>query len=223
MFNHQWNDVRTILQRNWNILTNDVRTAGCIPNKPLLTARRARNIRDRVTRSHFKQPKVSLWYGTKLCCTFPCGDCSICPFLISKDKFINPMDRRTIKLCGYTNCCSRSVIYGILCTCPKIYVEQTGQELRKRILQHLPNIALAKRDSQKGKKLTSIAQHFLQVHNSCTRGLKIIGLTKIWPSVRGGNITKRLLQIEAKWIHNLDCLTPKGLNEELLFTGFYKQ
>ncbi|XP_077105060.1 uncharacterized protein LOC143759233 isoform X2 [Ranitomeya variabilis] len=118
---------------------------------------------------------------------------------------------------------SRNLVYAILCDCPKLYVGQTSQELRKRCQQHLSNISLAKRDREKGKTLTSVAAHFLEAHGSNIRGLKIMGLEGINETIRGGNLTNQLLRCESKWIYKLRSLSPVGLNEELLFTGYYKQ
>lgn len=221
-YNNQWTDINKILWRNWNILTNDKKVAAFIPDRPRLAARRARNLRDVLTKSHFTHPQVRLNQGMKLLGTFPCGDCNICPYMLTDKMFNNPTDGRTIHLRDYVNCRTRFVTYGLLCSCPKIYVGQTGQELRKRVQQHCSNISLARRDASRGKKLTSVAYHFLQEHGGSIRDLKVIGLSKTWPHPRGGDITKRLLQTRTKWIYDLDCLTPNGLNEELLFTGFYK-
>lgn len=113
-------------------------------------------------------------------------------------------------------------MYGIVCPCPKIYVGQTGQELRKRVQEHLSSISLEQRDHNLGKTLTLVAQHFFQTHDSNTGGLKVFGLKKVWPSPRGGEDTQRLLQIESEWIYSLGSLTPQGLNEELRYTGVYK-
>lgn len=97
-FNNQWVDVKNILHRNWNILTNDTCMSNFIPTKPQLTAKRTRNIGDRVTKSHFEPPQVSLGHGLKLCGTFACGNCSICAFCLNKAEFVNPTDNRTITL-----------------------------------------------------------------------------------------------------------------------------
>lgn len=121
-------------------LTTDIRTGPFIPDKPQLMARRARNIRDRVTRSHFTHPKVSLGHCTKLCSTFPCCNGTICPFILSKTEFLNPTEGRNFKLCDYTDYCAKHMVYGILCPCPIVYVGQIGQELRKCIQQHLPSL-----------------------------------------------------------------------------------
>lgn len=63
-YNNQWRDIQNLLRRNWNILTNDVRTAAHVPTKPLLTAKRARNLKDRITKSHFVQPKIDPSMGS---------------------------------------------------------------------------------------------------------------------------------------------------------------
>lgn len=151
--NNQWDEVKNILQRNWNILTNDYRTASFIPEKPQLMATRGRNIKDCVIKSHFTCPQVSLGRGTELCGMFPCAVCSTCPVSLTKAEFVNPTEDQIIKLRDDVNCRSRHVVYGFLCSCPKIYLGQTGQELRKRVQQHLASIAIAKRYSNMGNKL----------------------------------------------------------------------
>lgn len=222
-YNNQWSDLRNILFRNWNILTSDTRTAPHVPARPALTAKRARNLKDRITRSHFSRPLTSTGTGVKFKGSFPCGNCTICPYMLDGKEFINPANGNKILLTDYVNCRTKHVVYGIICPCPKLYIGQTSQEVRKRTQQHLSNISLAKRDDSLGKNLTSIAKHFLQEHRGNPRGSKIVGLKKIWPNPRGGDITPRLLQLETRWIHDLNSLAPAGLNEEMLFTGFYKR
>ncbi|XP_077110824.1 uncharacterized protein LOC143766764 [Ranitomeya variabilis] len=123
----------------------------------------------------------------------------------------------------YFNCRSRNLIYALVCPCPKVYVGQTTQELRRRIQQHFSNISTAQRDKSKGKTLTSVAAHYLVEHNSQWVGTKILGLEAVNTNMRGGNVTLELLKRESKWIFDLNCVIPLGINEDLLFTGFYKQ
>ncbi|XP_077137278.1 uncharacterized protein LOC143799794 [Ranitomeya variabilis] len=124
---------------------------------------------------------------------------------------------------AYFNCKSRNLVYALICPCRKVYVGQTTQELRKRIQQHFSNISMAKADKAKGKTLTSVATHYLDEHNSQLVDTKILGLEGVQTNIRGGNVTLELLRRESRWIFDLNCLTPFGLNEDLLFTGFYKQ
>ncbi|XP_069599281.1 uncharacterized protein [Ranitomeya imitator] len=123
----------------------------------------------------------------------------------------------------FFTCRSRNIIYAIFCDCPKIYVGQTTQELRRQTQQHLSNISTARRDRERKKVLTSVAMHFLDVHQGNTSGFKVMGLESVRTNIRGGDITNNLLRCETKWIFNLKSLAPQGLNEEMLFTGFYKK
>lgn len=222
-YNNQWGQLRRILARNWNILINDDAMAKHIPRQPRLIARRARSLRDRLSHSHFTRPTTSLNRGEKQTGTYPCGDCSVCQFMLSKRSFENPENNREIYLKDFVNCRTRNVVYGLMCNCPKMYVGQTSQELRKRTQQHLSNISLAERDHRQGKTLTSVASHFLQEHRGKTDGIKIVGLAKAFNNIRGGDMTNKLLQMESRWIYLLNSKTPGGLNEDLLFTGFYKK
>ncbi|XP_069624214.1 uncharacterized protein [Ranitomeya imitator] len=138
-------------------------------------------------------------------------------------RFKNRGYPRKMAVKSYFNCKSRNLVYALICPCPKTYVGQTTQELKRRIQQHLSNITTAKRDLEKGKTLTSVASHFLSTHNSQSKGIKIVGLESVPSDIRGGDITLELLRRESKWIFNLNSQTPSGLNEDMLFTGFYKQ
>lgn len=104
--------------------------------------------------------------------------------------------------------------------CEQIYVGQTSQELRKHIQKHLSMIALSHRYAQDRKTLTSIADHFLKIHGGKSRGLTVVGLDHVFPNIRGENLTSILLRKESQWIYRLDTGVPRGLNQELIFTGF---
>lgn len=165
----------------------------------------------------------TLGRGMKLLGSHPCRRCSVCPLIGSKKEFVNPSDGERIVLQDYVNCRSRNVIYALMCDCPKMYVGQTPQELRKRIQQHLSNITLAKRDRRLDKRLTPVALHFLQAYGGHPDGIRIFGLSCIKTNIRGGDLTGKLLRTETRWIHCLKSVAPLGLNEEMLFTGFYKK
>ncbi|XP_072000686.1 uncharacterized protein [Engystomops pustulosus] len=222
-YNNQWRDIYQILQNNWDILLSDSRLHLHIPKKTKLISRRAQNLKDALTSSHFQRPTTSIGTGLRLRGSFPCGDCSICPrMVVSKDSFLHPKNHSKFRLRDYVNCRTKNVIYVLQCSCPMIYVGQTGQELRRRIQQHLSSITTASNDLARGKKLSSVATHFLQVHHGSNHSLRVYGLEKIRWNPRGGNQTKELLKAESRWIYHLDALSPLGLNEDLLYTGFYK-
>ncbi|CAJ0961638.1 unnamed protein product [Ranitomeya imitator] len=58
-FHNQWGDVHHILNENWDILLSDPRLKTIIPERPRVVARRARNLKDCLSRSHFKRATYS--------------------------------------------------------------------------------------------------------------------------------------------------------------------
>ncbi|CAJ0966974.1 unnamed protein product [Ranitomeya imitator] len=149
-YSTNWNQVRHILTKNWDILTSDSQTVACVSPRPLMTAKRASNLRDILTRSHFSRPVMNLNRGIRLRGSFPCGDSTICPYMPpTKDLFHNPLDNTDHRLCQYINCKTSFVIYAIICPCHKVYIGQTSQELRKRAQKHLSTIHLAHADLKK--------------------------------------------------------------------------
>ncbi|XP_069598891.1 uncharacterized protein [Ranitomeya imitator] len=144
-------------------------------------------------------------------------------FQLARGQDRSSLLEKKVRSREYFNCRSRNLVYAILCGCPKIYVGQTSQELKRRMQQHLSNIAMASRDQKRNKTLSSVAAHFLEKHQGLPVGFKVMGLESVSTNIRGGNITNALLRCESKWIYKLQSCTPRGLNEDLLFTGFYKQ
>ncbi|XP_069624016.1 uncharacterized protein [Ranitomeya imitator] len=222
-FNNQWSDIRHVLERNWGILMSDTRTIPFISSSPCLVARRARNLKDNLCHSHYQRPVTKLKGGKRTFGSYPCGNCNICQFMIAQDGFSVSTLSFQIQPKEFFTCRSRNLVYAIFCDCPKIYVGQTTQEIRRRMQQHLSNISTAKRDRDRSKTLTSVAAHFLDRHHGKTSSFKVMGLESVKMNIRGGDIHNHLLRCETKWIYELQSLAPKGLNEELLFTGYYKQ
>lgn len=65
-------------------------------------------------------------------------------------------------------------MYGLMCSCPMLYVGQTSQQLRKRMQKYLSSITLAAWDRAQGKKLTTVVEHFRNIHGGKLYGLKIV-------------------------------------------------
>lgn len=94
------------------------------------------------------------------------------------------------------------------------------QQLKQRVQKHLSTIGLAARDRLQQKKLTTVAEHFLDVYKGKINGLKIFGLERVYGNGRVGDITPQLLHKESRWIYEMNTLAPHGLNAEFVFTGF---
>lgn len=219
-YNNRWPEIRGILQRHWHILNTDCRLGPILPKTPLLTARRAPNLKDRLMHSHFVRPKESLGRGFRTTGSFPCGDCNVCGFMTPTNIFKNPQNNETTVLKSFINCRTRNVIYGLICPCAKLYIGQTSQLLKQRVQKHFSTISLAQRDKDQGKKLTTIAEHYLEHHAGRYVGTKIVGLERVLGNGRGGDIGIALLRKESRWIFETNSLYPDGLNAELLFSGY---
>ncbi|XP_073430158.1 uncharacterized protein [Dendrobates tinctorius] len=194
-YNSQWSQVREVIGRHWGILTTDLQTSALVPERPCITARRAPNFKDILTKSHYMRPVIGLERGIMLRGSFACGNCTICPHMHSiRDYFVNPRDGTRHRLRSYMNCKTTCVVYALICPCHQVYVGQTSQELRRRIQKHFSTINLARIDQTKGKVLTSVAAHFLNHHAGKIAGTMVVALEKISLSNRGGSPRKLLLQ-----------------------------
>ncbi|XP_073426664.1 uncharacterized protein [Dendrobates tinctorius] len=222
-FNNQWGDIYRILNNNWDILCSENKLKNFISERPRMIARRATNLKDYLTNSHFRRSKTKIRCGNSNKGSFPCGNCTVCPLMIATRGLSIPGIPIQVQSRAYFNCRSRNLVYALVCGCNKVYVGQTTQELRRRVQQHLSNIATARVDKTKEKQITSVAAHFLECHGGSPKSLRVMGLEGVQTSIRGGKITNELLRREARWIFELKSLAPGGLNEELLYTGFYKE
>lgn len=66
MYNNQWSNIKRILSKHWHILNTDTRLQNITPEAPILRARRAPNLKDRLCHSHYVQTSTSLGRGRKL-------------------------------------------------------------------------------------------------------------------------------------------------------------
>lgn len=64
-----------------------------------------------------------------------------------------------------------------------------------------------------------MAVHFNDAHHDIS-SLRFCGIEQVNLPPRGGDHDKLLKQREAYWIHTLQILAPKGLNDELLLNMF---
>lgn len=100
----------------------------------------------------------------------------------------------------------------MLCPYPMIYVGKTIQQLRRKISKHLSSINT--------NADTPISRHIRQYHDGNAKTLKFWGICQIKLGPRKGDLNKKLLQEEARWIYRLDCPNPKGLNDGFTFLDF---
>lgn len=127
--------IKNILQRHWNILTDDPKLRHFVSNQPAITYKRATSIKDRLVQSQYKNENKR----SKHCSvvgSFLCGHCSYCPLIRKEESFHLP-NGETFRPTHFVNCQTRGVVYFMECECGTYYVGKTKQEFWKRISKHM--------------------------------------------------------------------------------------
>ena len=102
------------------ILMSDPETAPIFPNPPLVSFKRARNLRNSLVRSSLPS---NLEPGT-----FNCSRkiCRTCPFINSKRHIQGP--KGSYQVNDHLDCITSNIIYCITCTlCNKLYIGKSGR------------------------------------------------------------------------------------------------
>ncbi len=120
--------------------------------------------------------------------------------------------QKTFKIIETITCSSSFVIYLISCPCGLQCISKTNCQLKTRINEHRSSIRRMDIHSP-------VARHFADVDHKLS-DMRFLGIQRLTSSRRGGDSNKTLLQCESKWIHHMDCIYPKGLNEELQLSCF---
>ncbi|XP_066454754.1 uncharacterized protein [Eleutherodactylus coqui] len=204
--------MRNILFKYWGILQEDPDLKAILPPNPLLTFRRGRNIKDRVVKSHLRTIQSENWLTMpRPKGTFPCSDCLACRNILKGDTITSAQTGKTYTLREFFNCRSSHLVYMATCPCKRNYIGKTRQEFRRRIIAHIGNI-------RRGDK-TPVANHMRDYHGG-DPDLKFQGVESIRSHGRRGDLDRKLLQKESQCTYRIDCLQPKGLNENLSFACF---
>lgn len=205
-------EVINILKRYWPILTSDNDLTDILTPYPSITYRRGGNLRDFLVHSHLDHEPSNNWLQSSILGSHPCGDCKFCSYMPTKKSFTNPYDKKIYTIREFINCRTMGVVYVAQCSCSLLYVGKTTQQLRRRICQHVSTINTG-RD-------TPLARHVRFFHDGNSNDLKFWGIMRIKQGPRKGDLNKRLLQEEAKWIFRLNSLSPIGINEGFTFSAF---
>lgn len=210
--------VRSIIRKHWPVLSCDPRLEKLFHNPPVFAFKRSRSLRDTLIHADTslkEQRKGNSWLNTQPLPKgmFACGRCAQCSFVQKGSSLAHPQTGRRIEIRGFFNCSSANVIYVIICPCGKIYVGQTGREVRVRICEHRSSI-------RRGDVMSPVARHFMEEGHNISQ-LKFMVIDQVRPPRRGGDPKKALLRRELQWMYKLDSKAPKGMNEESDLTVFF--
>ncbi|KAE8631062.1 hypothetical protein XENTR_v10001061 [Xenopus tropicalis] len=202
------------INRNWPMVNQDETLALYQAQKPRMGYKRGRSLRDLLMKTDFKgfSNKPQNWLSSlqKLGC-YKCPDCVTCRCLLTGPDFPHPHTGKRLKIHSRLGCLSTYVVYIITCPCGLYYVGKTVTTLRERISNHRSAISRALKDEESNQP---VARHFLLMRHTLPT-FKCMAIDQQPPLPRGGNRDLALLQRESRWIHKLDCVAPRGLNETL--------
>ncbi|OCT97277.1 hypothetical protein XELAEV_18009502mg [Xenopus laevis] len=211
-FSREHKDITQILSKHWHILEQDRDLKQILGDRPLITFRRSRNLRDQLTHSHFQAPNKSTWLMNRIKGCYKFGKCLAYPFILKTTCVTGRMDIAEFKIAYFINCKTAGVVYIMKCACGKNYVGKTRRELKRRILEHVGDV--------KNKRNTSVATHINEIHDGDTGVVKFFRVEHFFPTTRVGDIDRKLLQCEVKRIYWLNSKGPDGLNEGFTFSPF---
>ena len=209
-YHTQHQQTRMILKKFWHLLSIDPHLGPFVPKEPAITYRRASSLRDHLVTSEFKGCFKK--DPCKRKGTFTCGGCSICRYINTDREIILP-NGRPYRPRHFANCKTLGVIYLLTCHCERFYVGKTKLPFFKRASRHLHAMRTANPDLPLGG-------HILLQHEGHFSGVKFLILDRIHPNPRGGDWNKILLQLETRWIADLEANFPPGLNEQISFRPF---
>ncbi|OCT96309.1 hypothetical protein XELAEV_18013984mg [Xenopus laevis] len=190
--------IRQIQGKHWHILEQDKDLSEVIGSNPTITFRRSKNLRDQLVHSHLSNDTKPTWLGNKTKGCYKCGGSQAWPFIEKTSTCLGRLDIPTYTLKHFMNCRTSGVIYLMNCECGKRYVGKTKREFRRRILEHVGDVK----------------------HRTNTSMLKFTAVDHINPTMRVGDIDRKLLQRKDQWIYWLNTKVPYGLNEGFTFSPF---
>ncbi|CAJ0947650.1 unnamed protein product [Ranitomeya imitator] len=196
------------IRRHWNLLRTAHPQIPEFQDHFLPCYKRPTNIRDTLIRADLGTNKdnTQRFLTQPKHGTFPCLHCNQCNSVIKGDTFHHPHSGKRYNIKGFFTCDSSFVIYAIKCPCGLLYIGETTQPIRSRISKHKSTIRCQ-------NLLLPLPSHFVSKGHNISQ-LRFQVLEHIPVQRRGGNRIHLLKKKEAYWIHELQTLSPKGLNRE---------
>ncbi|XP_075719901.1 uncharacterized protein LOC142760596 [Rhinoderma darwinii] len=101
-FNNQWETMQSILKKHWPVLQTEHAFSTSLPKKRQMTARRSKNLKDILIKSHYVPKQIHLFStrGPIQGC-YPCGDCVACVNVVRSTTFTSTGGERTFKILDY--------------------------------------------------------------------------------------------------------------------------
>ena len=208
-------DIKASINKCWNILSINNGISSKFTEKPILSFRRNKNLKDLIGQTKIVDNKVFRKTSNKLGKCTPCRsqlNNKCCQHIISTSTFKSRITNREFKIFHNVTCKSEYVIYLVECLkCNgKQYVGKTWPPINKRIYGH-------RSDAKKADSIL-IDRHYLEPGHNFDLHFRMTIIEQIRKDDMNIEAKKHLLlQREDFWILKLQTLAPKGFNEELNF------
>ena len=216
-FNKHNPNIREIIDKNWHLLQLDETTGKAFAQKPIIAYRRNKNLRDllgqtTISNNLVKRPKARLLGKCKPC--KPNRNKLCCKQLISTNKVMSTVTKRSHNIYDNTNCKTSYLIYVMQCMkCNIQYVGKSEPAFEIRLNNHRAD---AYNTDSENKTIIPACKHFHQTDHDFNRDARFVLVEKVKdPHLSKQDKRTLLLQRENFWITLLDTLKPKGFNIKL--------
>ena len=219
--------LKKIITNNWPILGRTNTTEALHSKKITFGSRRTLNLRDLLVSSTLKVPTTT----PKLTSDDPVtpmnscraiSKCNYCPVLDHSGTISSTSTGRIYFSKKHISCRSHNLIYCITCkVCSLQYVGQTSNHIGERFKMHFQNIKSAldskrpnnpKKSKSKSSKPEPIGRHFSSHNHHGTSDIIIHVLDFISAPSKSPPGQLQRDDLERKWIHRLQTISPRGLN-----------
>ena len=207
-YNPQSNDLRSIIEKHWHVLSADPECAKLFTEPPLFSHYRSQSIRDYMVKADcYTPPQQHSGRLDGVTGFYPCLHCVACKSSKKMNTFKSAVTNKEYTIRQFVNCSSSNVVYMIFCKCNLQYVGKTSRPVRTRIIEHMS--AIRRKDIK-----SPVARHFMEAGHS-TADLSFTVIEQVKKSRRGGDLDTKLLQTESRWIYYMQSVNPGGMNEDL--------
>ena len=196
--------VQKIIMDHWGILQYSAKCKAALPDKPLFTTRRGRNLRDMLIRAKLesdnKSDNAPIQASRPRFCPpscIPCKEVSA-PFATSSISLISyPTPKNCL-------CSTKNVIYLLTCSvCQKQYVGETKRAFKVRYKEHCKDL-----EYNRNKPVV--------IHALTHKGHNVYLVPQILEVIKGdpdlARTTAYRKRREIHWIYTLRTMSPEGLN-----------
>lgn len=209
-FHPSFKGLRPIVQGNWDTLSSSHKTLYLADRRLVAGLRRQTSIKDTLVRSktdyHPQDPTPQNGAQPRTYNICTTNNCRYCARLDTEGRITSKTTGRSYMTKKNVSCKSSNIIYCIECkSCGHQYVGQTERKLMMRMCEHFGKITHARLHTDMGK-------HFCTPPHKGLDDVRIYILDVIpcHPQSKAAETLRD--RLEFKWIHNLRCIAPLGLN-----------